>query len=107
MGSSVGDRSESGTKGFLVFSRPFRAWKHIQDHMMRLFTKLKVSKTLPVAAAQARVCVSTAYRFGHDPRMQAHNGQGVAAGANGVSLGTFERDLKRNLWSPDLEPVEL
>ena len=31
--------------------------------------KLKLSKTLPVAAAQAGISVATAYRFGHDPRL--------------------------------------
>jgi hypothetical protein len=36
---------------------------------MRLFMKLKLSKTLPAAAAQAGISVATAYRFGHDPRL--------------------------------------
>ncbi len=31
--------------------------------------KLKLSKTLPAAAAQAGISVATAYRFGHDPRL--------------------------------------
>jgi hypothetical protein len=31
--------------------------------------KLKLSKTLSAAAAQAGISVATAYRFGHDPRM--------------------------------------
>ncbi len=42
---------------------------HIHDHQMRLFMKLKFSKTLPAAAAQAGISVATAYRFGHDPRL--------------------------------------
>jgi transposase InsO family protein len=36
---------------------------------MRLFMKLKLSKSLPAAAAQAGISVATAYRFGHDPRL--------------------------------------
>ncbi|WP_416222170.1 IS21 family transposase [Sphaerotilus sp.] len=43
--------------------------RHIHDHQMRLFMKLRLSKTLPVAAAQAGISVATAYRFGHDPRL--------------------------------------
>ena len=34
--------------------------------------KLKLSKTLPAAAAQAGISVATAYRFGHDPRLPSH-----------------------------------
>lgn len=34
-----------------------------------LFMKLRLSKTLPVAAAQAGISVATAYRFEHDPRL--------------------------------------
>ena len=44
---------------------------HIHDHQMRLFMKLKLSKTLPAAAAQAGISVATAYRFGHDPRLSS------------------------------------
>jgi hypothetical protein len=36
---------------------------------MRLFMKLRLSKTLPVAAAQAAISVATAYRFERDPRL--------------------------------------
>ena len=31
--------------------------------------KLRLTKTLPVAAAQAGISVASAYRFGHDPRL--------------------------------------
>ena len=31
--------------------------------------KLRLSKTLPVAAAQAGISMATAYRFEHDPRL--------------------------------------
>ncbi len=31
--------------------------------------KLKLSKTLPAAAAQAGISIATAYRIGHDPRL--------------------------------------
>jgi transposase InsO family protein len=36
---------------------------------MRLFMKLRLSKTLPVAAAQAAISVATAYRIERDPRL--------------------------------------
>jgi len=36
---------------------------------MRLFMKLRLSQTLPVAAAQAAISVATAYRIEHDPRL--------------------------------------
>jgi hypothetical protein len=36
---------------------------------MRLFMKLKLSKPLPVAAAQAGISVASAYRMEHDPRL--------------------------------------
>jgi hypothetical protein len=36
---------------------------------MRLFMKLKLSKTVPAAAAQAGISVATAYRIGQDPRL--------------------------------------
>ena len=36
---------------------------------MRLFMKLKLSKALPAAAAQAGISVATAYRIEHDPRL--------------------------------------
>ncbi|WP_292448697.1 IS21 family transposase [Methylibium sp.] len=36
---------------------------------MRLYMKLKVSKALPVAAAQAGISVASAYRIEHDPRL--------------------------------------
>ena len=42
---------------------------HIHDHQMRLFMKLRLSKMLPVAAAQAAISVATAYRFERDPRL--------------------------------------
>jgi hypothetical protein len=56
-------------KGFLDLARAFVPGNHIHDHQMRLFMKLKLSKTLPAAAAQAGISVATAYRFGHDPRL--------------------------------------
>jgi hypothetical protein len=56
-------------KGFLDLARAFMPGRHIHDHQMRLFMKLKLSKTLPAAAAQAGISVETAYRFGHDPRL--------------------------------------
>ena len=43
--------------------------RHIHDHQMRLFMKLRPSKTLPVAAAQAGFSVASAYRIEHDPRL--------------------------------------
>jgi hypothetical protein len=36
---------------------------------MRLFMKLRLSKTLPVAAAHAAISVATAYRIERDPRL--------------------------------------
>jgi hypothetical protein len=42
---------------------------HIHDHQMRLFMKLRLSKTLPVAAVQAAISVATAYRIEQDPRL--------------------------------------
>ena len=61
---------ESGMKGVsLDLARAFVPGNHIHDHQMRLFMKLKISKTLPAAAAQAGISVATASRFGHDPRL--------------------------------------
>jgi hypothetical protein len=53
----------------LDLARAFVPGNHIHDHQMRLFMKLKLSKTLPAAAAQAGISIATAYRFGHDPRL--------------------------------------
>jgi hypothetical protein len=39
-------------KGFLDFARAFMPGSHIHDHQMRLFMKLKFTKTLAAAAAQ-------------------------------------------------------
>jgi transposase InsO family protein len=56
-------------KGFLDLARAFVPGRHINDHQMRLFMKLKLSKTLPAAAAQAGISIATAYRIGHDLRL--------------------------------------
>lgn len=56
--------------GFLEFARASAVpGSHIHDHQMRLYMKLKLSKALPVAAAQAGISVASAYRIDHDPRL--------------------------------------
>jgi hypothetical protein len=43
--------------------------RHINDHQMRLFMKIRLTESLPVAAAQAGISVATAYRIQSDPRL--------------------------------------
>ena len=47
--------------------------RHIHDHQMRLFMKLRLSKSLSVAAAQAGFSIATAYRVEQDQRKPSIN----------------------------------
>src|SRR6201988_3547242 len=43
--------------------------RHINDHQMRLYMKLRLSEGLSVAAAKAGISVATAYRIEQDRRL--------------------------------------
>ena len=43
--------------------------RHVNDHQMRLYMKLRLTEGLPTAAARAGLSVATAYRIEHDPRL--------------------------------------
>ena len=43
--------------------------RHINDHQMRLYMKSRLTETMPAAAAQAAMSLSTAYRIENDPRL--------------------------------------
>ena len=43
--------------------------RHVNDHQMRLYMKLRQTHSTPVAAAKASISVATAYRIEQDPRL--------------------------------------
>jgi len=60
-------------RGFSFLRGPSEPGSHIHDHQMRLFMKLRLTKTLPAAAAQAGISVASAYRFHCRRRCPATN----------------------------------
>ena len=55
--------------------------------------KLKLSKTLPAAAAQAGISVATAYRFGHDPRLPSDKKAPRASRRRDPLVDIFEAEV--------------
>ena len=47
--------------------------RHINDHQMRLYMKLRVTDTPPVAAARIGISTATAYRIEKDPRLPSQS----------------------------------
>lgn len=43
--------------------------RHVTDHQMRLYMKLRQTHPTPVAAAKASISPATAYRIEKDPRL--------------------------------------
>ena len=43
--------------------------RHVTDHQMRLYMKLRQTDSTAVAAAKASISLATAYRIENDPRL--------------------------------------
>ena len=56
-------------RGISNLARPSRAWTSHPRSSDEVVHELKLSKPLPVAAAQAGISVASAYRMQHDPRL--------------------------------------
>ena len=70
--------------------------------------KLKFSKTLPAAAAQAGISVATAYRFGHDPRLPSAKKASRARRRPDPLADIFEAEVIPLLQgAPGIRPVAI
>jgi hypothetical protein len=57
--------------------------RHINDHLMRLYMKSRLTEKKPASAAQAAMSLRTAYRIENDPRLPSQQ-QRPAAGADPI-----------------------
>lgn len=67
---AAGDRGRSGIEDGLLQERTrLVPGRHINDHQMRLYMKLRLTEPVTAAAAKAAISVASAYRIENDRRL--------------------------------------
>ena len=67
--------------------------RHINDHQMRLYMRLRRMQALPAAAAGAGISAATAYRIERDPRLPSHKATPRARRRPDPLADIFEREI--------------
>jgi Mu transposase-like protein len=70
--------------------------RHITDHQMRLFMRIRESKTVALAAAKAGFSAATAFRIAADPRLPSQKK---------VPRGSRRRDPLAAVWDSEIVPI--
>src|SRR5580658_1408998 len=82
--------------------------RHINDHQMRLYMKIRATNAVPVAAAGASISLASAYRIESDPRLPSQ--RKPARGRRRVDplVAFFDTDVVPMLVAtPQLRPVAI
>jgi hypothetical protein len=67
--------------------------RHVNDHQMRLYMKLRQTHAVPVAAAKAGISTATAYRLGSDPRLPSQKQAPRGRRRPDPLAGIFDEDV--------------
>ncbi len=82
--------------------------RHVTDHQMRLYMKLKQTDTTAVAAAKASISISTAYRIEADPRLPSQKKTPRGRRRADPLADIFETDVVPLLKAaPGIRPVAI
>jgi hypothetical protein len=80
--------------------------RHINDHQMRLYMKIRATSPVPVAAAGASISVASAYRIESDPRLPSQSKPTRGRRRPDPLAEFFDRDVVPMLLAaPQLRPV--
>ena len=80
--------------------------RHVTDHQMRLYMKLRQTNPTGVAAAKASISVATAYRIERDPRLPSRKREPRGRRRPDPLAGIFEAEIVPMLQAaPGLRPV--
>jgi len=82
--------------------------RHVTDHQMRLYMKLRQTNTTGVAAAKASISIATAYRIEKDPRLPSRKKGPRERRRPDPLAGIFEAEIVPMLQAaPGLRPVAI
>ena len=82
--------------------------RHINDHQMRLYMKSRLTRTKPVAAAQAAISLKTAYRIEGDPRLPSQKSAPRGRRRPDPLLTIFESEVVPMLEAkPGMRPIAI
>ena len=82
--------------------------RHVTDHQMRLYMKLRQTDSTAVAAAKASISVATAYRIEKDPRLPSQKQAPRGRRRPDPLAGIFEEEIVPLLKAaPGIRPVAI
>ena len=82
--------------------------RHINDHQMRLYMKIRATSPVPVAAAGASISVASAYRIDTDPRLPSQRKPSRGRRRPDPLIAFFDTDVVPMLLAaPELRPVAI
>jgi transposase InsO family protein len=82
--------------------------RHINDHQMRLYMKIRATSPAPVAAAGASISIASAYRIESDPRLPSQKKPTRGRRRPDPLIEFFDADVVPMLLAaPELRPVAI
>jgi transposase InsO family protein len=82
--------------------------RHINDHQMRLYMKIRATSSAPVAAAGASISIASAYRIESDPRLPSQKKPTRGRRRPDPLIEFFDADVVPMLLAaPELRPVAI